>query len=310
VVRICRPILAVIVGLSLVAAGCGSGATATPGKTSTSTSTATATPVPTPSPTPVDADALFAKGIAGGPTWKSFHVKIALGGSIKAAFVKSMEIPDLGALTQDVVLDGTVIEGDIDAVNLALHLPITIPPIQGLSTKPIDVDVIIKNSVLYLKSPAGGTKYHSTKLGTFSKLLGISQPVPTPGGSALAGMADDVESLRAHLEGNGVTPTVSGIDQIGGKDAYRIDLSVPLDKLNSDIASAAAKASDAPASVKTMTVDSASASVWIYKDTFQLAQVQLAGASSSVGNLTFTMTLTNFDQPVTIDAPAAAQIAP
>ena len=308
--RICRPILAVVVGLSLLAAGCGSGATATPGKTSTATSTATATPVATPSPTPVDADSLFAKGIAGGPTWKSFHVKIVLGGSIKPAFVNSMEIPDLGALTQDVVLDGTVIEGDIDAVNLALHLPMTIPPIQGLSTKPIDVDVIIKDSMLYLKSPSGGTKYHSTKLGTFSKRLGYTQPVPTPGGSALVGMADAVESLREHLEGNGVTPTVSGIEQIGGKDAYRIDLSVPLDKLNSDLATAVAKASDAPASVKTMKVDSATASIWIYKDTFQLAQVQLAGASSSVGSLTFTMTLTNFDQPVTIEAPAASQIAP
>jgi hypothetical protein len=310
VVRIWKPMLAVFLGLSLVVAGCGSGATTTPGVTGCCVATATSTVAspPAATPTPVDADTLFAKGIAGGPTWKSFHVKIALGGSVKPAFVNSMEIPDLGTLTQDVVLDGTVIEGDIDAVNLALHLPMTIPPIQGLSTKPLDIDVIIKDSMLYLKSPSGGTKYHSTKLGTFSKRLGYTQPVPTPGGSALVGMADAVESLREHLEGNGVTPTVSGIEQIGGKDAYRIDLSVPLDKLNGDLASAVAQASDAPASIKTMTVDSASASVWIYKDTYQLAQVQLAGASSSVGNLTFTMTLTNFDQPVTIDAPPASQV--
>ena len=59
-----------------------------------------------------------------------------------------------------------------------------------------------------------------------------------------------------------------------------------------------------------MTVDSASASIWIYKDTYQLAQVQLAGASSTVGNLSFTMTLTNLDQPVTIDAPAAKDVQP
>ncbi len=307
--RICKPMLAVVIGLSLAAAGCGSGSATTPGTTGCCTSTASTTPTtPVVTPTPVDADALFDQGIAGGPTWKSFHLKIVLGGSVKPDFVESMKIPDLGALKQDVVLDGTVIEGDIDAVNLALHLPISIPPIQGLSTQPINVDLIIKDSTLYLKSPSGGTKYHSTKLGTFSKLLGITQPVPTPGGSALVGIADAVESLRQHLEGNGVTPTVSGVDQIGGKDAYRINLSVPLDKLDSDIASAVAKASDAPASLKTMTVDSATASVWIYKDTYQLAQVQLAGASSSVGNLTFSMTLTDFDEPVTIDAPPASQV--
>lgn len=307
-VRICKPIMAAVVGLSLIAAGCGGGATTTPGNTSTATSTSTTASTPVATATPVDADALFAKGIAGGPTWKSFHLKMALGGSIKPAFLKGMEIPGLDALKQDVVLDGTVIEGDIDAVNLALHLPMSIPAHAGSNTEPVAIDVIIKNSVLYLKSPSSEGKYRSVKLGTFAKEFGITQPVPTPGGSALVGMADAVESLREHLEGNGVTPTVAGIEQIGGKDAYRIDLSVPLDKLNGDFASAMAKESDTPASLKTMTVDSASASVWIYKDTYQLAQVQLAGTSSSVGNLTFTMTLTNFDQPVTIDAPAANQV--
>jgi len=58
-----------------------------------------------------------------------------------------------------------------------------------------------------------------------------------------------------------------------------------------------------------MKIDSASAGIWIYEDSYQLAQVQIAGASSAVGNLSFTMTLTNFDEPVTITAPAASDIA-
>jgi hypothetical protein len=97
-----------------------------------------------------------------------------------------------------------------------------------------------------------------------------------------------------------------GIEQIGGKNAYRIKLSVPLDKLNSDIAGAMTGAKVNPA--LKMKIDSASVDMWIYQDTYQLAQVQLAGSSSTVGDLTFTMTLTNFDQPVTIDAPAASDI--
>jgi hypothetical protein len=303
-VRIGKSVLAMLAGLSLILGGCAGAATSSPGSSSTAGGKTASAAVATPSPTPVDGDALFAKGIAGGPTWKSFHVKIALGGTVKASFIKSSD--PATTIKNDLTLDGAVIEGDIDAVNLALHLPMTIPAMPGLSSDPLVVDVIIKDSVLYLKSPASGTKYHSTKLGTAAKELGITQPVPTPGGSALVGMADMVETLRQHLEGNGVTPTVAGIESIGGKDAYRIDLSVPLDKLNGDIAAAEASA-NADITQK-MTIDSASASIWIYKDTYQLAQVQLAGASSSVGNLTFTMTLTNFDQPVTIDAPAAKDV--
>jgi len=117
-----------------------------------------------------------------------------------------------------------------------------------------------------------------------------------------------VASLRQQLEADGVTPEFVGTDQIGGRDAYRVNLSVPLDKLNSRIAEAETKAKIDP-SLK-ITVDSVSASMWIYTDNYQLAQVTMAGTSSTLGNLSFTITLTNFDQPVTINAPAASAIEP
>jgi hypothetical protein len=305
VMRICRPALAVLAGLSLVVAGCGSSGTASPGKTSTAGGATATASAPVATPTPVNPDTLFDLGIAGGPSWKSFHVKVALEGTVKAAFVKSA---GAAAPKSDVALAGLVIEGDVDAVNLALHMAIDVPAIPGVISAAATDDLIIKNSIMYVKASSLGAKYHQTKLGTISKDLGLAVAVPTPGGSALTGMADAVSSLRQHLEANGSTPKVAGIEQIGGKDAYRIDLTVPLDKLNGDIAAAAASASADPS--LEMTVDSASASIWIYKDTYQLAQVQLAGASSTVGNLSFTMTLTNFDQPVTIDAPAAKDIQP
>jgi hypothetical protein len=56
-------------------------------------------------------------------------------------------------------------------------------------------------------------------------------------------------------------------------------------------------------------VDSASAELWIYQDTYELAQVRLAASSATAGNLTFTVTLTDFGKPVKITAPAPSDLA-
>ena len=71
----------------------------------------------------------------------------------------------------------------------------------------------------------------------------------------------------------------------------------------------AASAGASAAFLAKIQVTSVTAGVWIYQDNYQLAQVQIAGVSSDGGNLSFTMTLTNFDQPVTINTPAAGNVA-
>ena len=58
----------------------------------------------------------------------------------------------------------------------------------------------------------------------------------------------------------------------------------------------------------TMTIDSASVDFWVYKDSSRFAQLEIKGASSSFGNIDLTLTVTNYDQPVTIAAPAASDI--
>lgn len=303
-VRICKPVLAVLAGLALVAGGCGSAATASPSNTSPSAGPTASAALATP--TPANPDTLFDQSIAEGPDWKTFHLKIELSGTIKGSFLKDTELGKLERIKSDVALDGTVIEGDMDATNLACHLAITVPASPGASAGSTPGDLIIKNSIAYLKPPGGGTKYNESTLRAMADFFGVKAPVPTPGGSSLVGIADAVSTLRQHLEANGATPTLAGIERIGDRDAYRINLALPLDKLNSDIA--AAVASKDPA--LDVNVDSASASLWIYTDNYQLAQVQMAGASSIAGNITFTMTLTSFDQPVTITAPAASDIEP
>ncbi len=305
-VRVRRPVLAVLVGVAVIVGGCSGGSTASPTEAA-ATVGPTPTAVAAPTPTPADPDALFGLGIAEGPAWKSFHLKITLDGTIKSAFLKTLGNRSWANLKSDAVLDGTSIEGDVDAPDLAFQLAITVPAISALGTVPITGDVVVKNSDLYLKLSDLGAKYHEVKLGTMSKELGLPVSVPTPGASALTGLADMTASLRSQLEADGVTPKVVGVDQIGGRDAYHIDLTVPLDKINADLA--AATATEGASVLRGIKIDSVSSGIWIYEDNYELAQVQIAGASSSVGNLSFTMTLTNFDQPVTINAPAASDVA-
>lgn len=306
-------VMSVVVGVAVIVGGCsgaGSGASASAGRSAAVVTAEAATPtaVPTATPTPIDPDALFNLGIAEGPAWRSFHLNIALGGTIKAAVLRASGDPAFAKVSSDAVLDGTTVSGDVDAPNLAFHLGMTVPAIPALHSGAISADLIVKNSTLYVKTSALGAKYRSVKLGTISKSLGVPVVVPTPGASALTGMANTVADLRTQLETNGVAPKLVGIEQIGGRAAYHIDLTVPLDQMNKDIAAAAASAGAPGAFLATIQVTSMTAGVWIYQDNYELGQVQLAGSSSDGGNLSFTMTLTSFDQPVTINTPAAADV--
>jgi len=294
-------VLAAAAGLALVVGGCSNGSAASPAASAGASQVAAVA-----TPTPADPDALFNLAIADGPAWKSFHLKIALNGTITASALKATGNPSWRNLKNDVSLDGTTIEGDMDPVDLACDLIVSIPATAATGAA-ITGEAIVLDPIMYLKLSSSGPKFHKVKLGTLSSDVGLKVAVPTPGGSSLVGIANDVSTLRQTLEASGVTPTVVGIDEISGRDAYHIAVAVPLDKINADISAAAPTAG--ASFLGQMKIDSASAGIWIYEDSYQLAQVQIAGASSAVGNLSFTMTLTNFDEPVTITAPAASDIA-
>jgi hypothetical protein len=308
-----KPALALMAGivLAVIAACSGSSASTNPTTGVAGTPGAGATgPAASTAVNPNDPNSILTNAISGGANVKSFHIKIAISGTVNASAL-SDAAGSGGAvpLTGDLKLDGTAIEGDVDIANAAAHLTANVPALPAFGNVPISADLVLKTNVLYYKTTLTGPKYSQLPLSNLSdSLSGLSSglPVPTPGADAsgMAGVTDEINQLRQQMQAAGVTASLVGVDQIGGKDANHINISIPIDKLNAEIA---AQASDAAGAAK---IDSASFDVWIYKDNAQLAKLELKVASSAFGNIDFTITVTNYDQPVTVNAPAAADINP
>ena len=303
--RVPKPALSILAGLVVVFASACSSTAASPGVGGTSgpAGGSMAPAGASAAVNPNDPSSIISQVLSSGQSTTSFHIKIEVTGTIKAAALKSAagSAGSAGsAPTGDLKLDGTAIEGDVDVANQAAHLSLTVPPIAMLGNVPLTGDLIAKDSLLYYKVSLLGPKYTKMDLGSLKNSLPVT--VPSAGPSAVAGMADQIAQLRQQLDAAGVKATLVGVEQIGSKDAYHISISVPLDKINTEIAAAAA--SEAPG----MKIDSASVDVWTYKDSYQLAKIQIAGASSSLGNLGMTITITNYGAPVTVTAPAASDI--
>jgi hypothetical protein len=105
---------------------------------------------------------------------------------------------------------------------------------------------------------------------------------------------------------DGATATFVGVEQVDGKDAYHVSLSMPVEKMNSDLAAAAAKAS--PTIPPDLKMDSATFDIWVYKGTDHLAKMQVSANSSWLANISYISTVTNYDAPVTITVPAAGDV--
>lgn len=299
-----RPAIAALAGLVLIVAGAcsSSGTTTAPGGSSAVPGATLASGAATAAATAAanDASTIISEAISGGTAIKSFHIKVELTGTIKAAALSGAAGGASSGLTGDLKLDGTTIEGDVDGVNQAAHLTAAVPALPQMGNVPISADLIVKDGVLYYKTTLTGPKYSKMPLDSLAGSLPAA--LPTPGASAMTGVQGEIAALRKQLDDAGVKATLVGVEPIGGKDANHINVSIPLDKINSAIA---AEASSVPGAK----IDSASFDAWIYKADNRLAKMELKGASSAIGSLDFTITITNYDQPVTIAAPAAADIS-
>lgn len=274
-----RSALAVVASIGLVAAaGCG-GSSATP------------------TPTPIsDPNLVITQAVEKTANVTSLHIKIDVTGKVNTSSLSGGSSGGIG-LGGNIDLAGTNVEGDIDVAKQAVDLKLAVPGLLGTTG-----EIIVVNGFAYYKISLMGDKFTKAKLSDLTGGLPVSVPTALPSGSGA--IIDQVEQLRQQLKDAGVTTQLMPDDKVDGKDAYHIAVNLPLDKIN------ALLAGEGGSTAAGMKLDSASADIWTYKDSNLPAKFEIKGSAATLGNLDVVITLTNYNQPVTIAAPPDSQIQP
>lgn len=247
------------------------------------------TPTPPPISDPIE---LINQAVTKAPDVSTFHLKIDIAGKINTAALGSSG-SSLG-LGGSMDLAGTKIEGDIDVKKAATDLKFTMPGLMGLSG-----EVIVVDGSAYYKISLLGEKYTQSKLSDLTGGLPVSVPSALPSGSAIA---DQVAEFRKQLQDAGVTMTMKPDDKVDGQAVYHVSVNLPLEKINTLLAAEGGSGAAA------MKLDSANVETWFYKDTLLPAKFEIAGSSSSIGNLDIVISMTAYNKGVTVAAPPADQI--
>ncbi len=238
----------------------------------------------TPTPSLTDPKEILTKSIQTLKEIKTVHLQMDVSGQVK--FDPSMlglggSSTPSGA-TSSFDLKGTTAQGDIDIPNGKAHFSASVPALLGLTA-----DLIVIGDTTYLKASLLGTKYQ--------KSTGASAlPVPLPSGSPNEQAA--IDQLNQALAKLSTPPKLIGVEQIAGKPAYHVELTVSQQDLGTALPSALT------------TVSGVTLDVWSYVDSLRPARLELTGGDASTGTLDVVLTFTNYDQSVTIQAPPADQV--
>ena len=255
--------------LAIAVVGCGS-----------SSATPTAPPL-------TDPNEIITRSATGLTAVQTLHFDVAVSGSVNTSALGSAG-GGLG-LSGAIKLDGATASGDLDIQKQAFHVAASMPTLMGLSADIIQVD-----GYQYTKISLVGPKYTKSSAATL--------PIATAAPSASLDISSTVASLKSSLTAAGVTATLVGREQVGGRDSYHVSVGLPKDLINQQLGAVGGGAAG-DAKIDTLTLD-----YWVFVDSLNPAKMELKASSSTVGNLTVTLTLTKYNQPVTIKAPADSEI--
>ena len=255
--------------LAIAVVGCGS-----------SSGTPTAPPISDP-------NEIITRSATGIAAVQTVHFEVAVSGSVKPSALGSSGSA-LG-LSGSLKLDGTTVSGDLDVQKRAFHVAASMPTLLSLSADLIQVD-----GYQYTKISLSGPKYTKSPASTL--------PIASSAPGASLDISGTVSSLKSALDAAGAKATLVGRDQVDGRDAYHVSITVPKDLINQEVGALGGS------SVGGISIDEASLDYWVYVDSLNPAKMEIKASSAAVGNLAMTLTLTKYNQPLTITAPPDSEI--
>lgn len=220
-----------------------------------------------------DPGEILAKAVEALQKAKTVHLEATVDGAV------TLDLLGTGTASE-LALTGTSLQADLDIANGNLHLTLAVPALLGMTA-----EVIVVGEDSYTKSSFTGTYFQK---GSTSD-AGI--PVDTSDPEA------SLEELKDWLARPEVDPKKLDDAKCGSKTCYQVQI----DLSTEDLKALVPDAEDVGEAIVVLTV-------LVEKDTLLPASVVVTGTAAELGELTLTLTMSRWDESLTITAPPADQV--
>ena len=211
---------------------------------------------------------------------KTFRADVAVSGSVNVDAMGTGQ-------AQAFPLDNTTAQLDVDVENTNARATFSAPSLLGASGELIQI-----GNTSYVKTSFTGPQYQkseSTEAGAVEGATNMSD--------------EDIAQLREQLSKPEVAPTKGDDVACGDKQCYQVSIDLTSDELQS---------LDDELPTEEVPTDLTNANVnvtfQIEKDTLRPAAIDVTADMGTEGNVTINVDFSNWDEPVTIEAPPADQV--
>ena len=224
-------------------------------------------------PTPaLDANQIITKGLEATTKLQSLHLDVALDGQLT--------LPQLGGVR----LSDSTLGGDLDLARKLAHLTFSLPKLFGLAG-----EVIVTGPATYIKTTLTGAKWQKQDNTTGGSIPEVQDPT-----KALA-------ELGTFLKKDGVEARKLADAKCGDANCYQVELTIPSALLDGAAVSAGTSASE-------VIGDALVLNLQFDREKLYLTTVSTSIDNAQAGTFSATISLSGFDQPVTISEPPASDV--
>jgi hypothetical protein len=199
-----------------------------------------------------------------------------------AAIEGTASIPGLGGGQMN--LSGTELSGDFDIENETAHLEFTVPSMFGLTGELIQI-----GQDSYLKTSMTGELWSKSTISEDDPVAGAVDP------------AEQLDEVRAFLDEEGVEIEKLDDTECGDRTCYSVRLTIPAEVL-------AESAEGADMDPADLVGEALVLNLLFDREDKWLTEVSTDLSAESVGELSLTLTLSDFNAGVEVEAPPADEV--